>query len=388
MFIRFLYCVVFLFSCAVGQPFHEDPGHYYIGRGEHASLDVARARAYANMVEQIQVLVSSTLRTSSSEHNSALQQTADQSTSSMSLIVLRDVQESIDQGQGVYRVIKYVPKSVVQSIFEQRRGQVLDYLRAAEAEGDATAAVDLQRMLGDYYKAWLMAGLYPDTISYSFKFGGAGQVTTGIPRAMQLVSDNVAFSPSRKIGDEYTTWKYAVTWSGRPVKKLRFTLHDGLGESEEAVAGGLAQVTFFFTDKRERRIPVTIYYRDVDQQDALLAIADSIQAGFAPVLTLQLLLPGELNATVKDTMTHSANLDLDHSAVITAAGICSTEQRDESVIAVYPEPHATTVSRWLPPINRECHSAPWRNVAAAACAVRIVPSSFFASIRDIHTYSS
>ena len=79
-------------------------------------------------------------------------------------------------------------------------------------------------------------------------------------------------------------------------------------------------------------------------EDALLAIADSIQAGFAPVLTLQLLLPGELNATVKDTMTHSANLDLDHSAVITAAGICSTEQRDESVIAVYPEPHATTVS--------------------------------------------
>ncbi len=293
MFIRSMCCIVFFLSSTVAQPHQDVTNKYYVGRGEDASLDVARERARTNLIEQIQVLVTSSLHTIKSENGSTLQNSAVQSTYSYSSIMLRDVQEKVEHEQGVYRVTKLVTRSVVQSIFDQRRRQTIDYLTAAEAEGDGTTAVDLQRMLNNYYKAWLMAGLYPDTISYSFRFGGVSGVTAGIPRAMQLVCDNIVFSPSRKVDDEYTTWKYSVMWSGRPLKNLRYTFYDGRGDNEETVKNGSAQATFFFTDKRERLFPVAIQYRETDLQDALLAIADSMRAPFAPKMTIQVLLPGE-----------------------------------------------------------------------------------------------
>ncbi|HLP18541.1 MAG TPA: LPP20 family lipoprotein, partial [Bacteroidota bacterium] len=258
MFIRSLCFAVLLSSSVTGQSFHDTPNNYYIGRGEHASLDVARSRAYANMVEQIQVLVSSTLHVTTSEKNSDLLNSADQSTLSFSSVVLRDVEETVEQTQGVYHVIKFVPKSVVRAIFDRRRRQIIDDLAAAEAEGEGTGGVDLQRMLQQYYRALLMAGMYPDTLSYPFTSGGISDVVTGIPLAMQRVCDKIVFTPTRKLDDEYSTWRYGVTWTGRPVTHLRFTFHDGLGESEEEVRNGAAQATFLFTDKRERIIPLSI----------------------------------------------------------------------------------------------------------------------------------
>jgi hypothetical protein len=249
------------------------------------------------MVEQIQVLVSSSLRTSTAEHGAALENTAIRTTLSLSSIVLRDVEEHVDEGQGVFRVIKYVPRSAVHAAFEQRRRQIVDHLTAAEAEGHGTGPVDVQRMLSNYYMAWLIVGLYPDTLSYPFEFGGAGGVVTGIPLAMQRVCDRLAFAPSRKIDDDYTTWKYAVTWSGRPVSSLRYTFHDGLGESEEEVVNGFSQATFLFTDKRERLIPASIEYHETDAQDALLAAADSMRAAFAPKLTVNFIVPHAADTT-------------------------------------------------------------------------------------------
>jgi hypothetical protein len=302
MIIRSFLCILFFMSAASGQAFSETPDAYYIGRGEHASLDGARSRAYANMVEQIQVLVTSTLRTSTSEHASAVQNSAEQSTLSISSIVLRDVQEQVDEKKGVYIVVKYVQRSVVHAIFEQRRRQIIDYLNAAEAEVRGSAAVDVHGMLSNYYKAWLMAGLYPDTISYPFAFGGLSVVSSGIPLAMQRVCDNIVFVPVRKIDDEYTTWKYAVLWAGRPVTTLRYAFHDGLGESEEEVTNGTTQATFLFTDKRERTIPASIEYHETDAQDALLAAADSMRSPYAPKLAIHFPLPGEARSA-QDTVS-------------------------------------------------------------------------------------
>jgi hypothetical protein len=331
MIIRSFGCVVFVITSVLGQTVQEAPNAFYIGRGEHASLDAARSRAYANMVEQIQVLVSSSLRTTTSEHDSTLFNSADQSTLSFSSIVLRDVQERVDEGQGVYRVMKYVPKSVVQSIFDGRRHRIIEYLEAAEAEGEGAADVDIHRMLGNYYKAWLMTGLYPDTISYQFRFGGRSSVMIGIPRAMQRVCDNIVFSPARKIDDEYTTWKYAVRWLDRPVRSMRFTFQDGLGESEEEVRNGSAQVTFLFTDKRERLIPARLEYHEEDREDVLLAVADSMMTQFAPKPAIQFLLPGEPLAAAApraDRATEQAYT----SVPAEAGGIQGAQVRHDAVI--------------------------------------------------------
>jgi hypothetical protein len=342
MVIRLLCCVFLFVTAASAQTFQDQTTLYYTGRGEGASLDVARARAYANMVEQIQVLVSSSLRTSTTEQDASVQRSTNQSTLSVSSIVLRDVQERVEEGNGIFRVVKYVQKTVVHSMFEQRRRQIIESLAAAEAEGGGTDAVDLNSMYGNYYKAWLMAGLYPDTISYAFQFGGLSDVNTGIPRAMRMVCDDIEISPSRRIDDEYTTWKYAVTWRSRPVKTLRFTFHDGLGESEEEVRNGAVQATFLFADKRERQFPVTLQYRDAGMQDALLAIADSIRAQFAPVLTMQVLLPGEKIPVAVDTTVQSSRAAETSSEDTATVSAPTSEQIAETTSSTQPKPQSVT----------------------------------------------
>ncbi|HLP15709.1 MAG TPA: LPP20 family lipoprotein [Bacteroidota bacterium] len=328
MRLRALICAMLFSSVSFGQTFQDNPNSYYIGRGQDASIDVARARAYANMVEQIQVIVSSSLRTATSEKNSSMQNSADQTTLSFSSIMLRDVQEDVQQGQGVVRVTKYVMRSTVRSIFEQRRRQILDELRAAEAEADGTAGVDVQRMLGHYYAAWLATALYPDTLTYAFRFGGMSTVAAGIPMAMQRVCDRIRFIPDRKIDDEYTTWKYRVSWSERPVTHMRFTFHDGLGESEEEIRDGAVQATFLFADKRERRFPAAIEYHTSEFHDPLLAIADSIRSPFAPRMTVEVLLPGETRTAVADTVASGAGRATKIQQSLTDAGTVQDGRRD------------------------------------------------------------
>ena len=290
---RVLSCLVVIFSAACGQTMKLSPELYYIGRGEDASLEVARSRAQARMVEQIQVLVTSALRTSTTETAAGIRETADQSTVSFSSIALREVQEDVEEGQGVYHVTSYVARSVVRSVFEQRRRQIVDMLAAADAEERSADGVDLHRVLGLLYKAWLMAGQYPDTLSYPFHNEAPADVATGIAREMQRVCEGIVLAPSRKIDDEYTTWKYAAAWSGRPVKDLRISFYDGLGESEERVTNGAMQATFLFTDKRERQIHAFAEYRDIDGLDPLLALADSTRGQFAPRMMFAFPLPGD-----------------------------------------------------------------------------------------------
>ncbi len=293
MYIRVLVCVIVFASSAFCQGYRDDPELYYIGRGEHASLEGARSRAYANMVEQIQVLVSSSLRTSTAETAAGVTSTADMATLTSSSIQLRDVREEIGEALGVYRVVKYVSRSAVASVFAQRRMQILDLLAEAEAEENAAGPVNLRSLMGKYYQAWLLTGLYPDTVSYPFRHGGRAGVATGIPRAMQAVCDGISFSPARRIEDDYTTWKYDVSWHSRPVGHLRYTFNDGLGESEEEVVNGSAQATFLFVDKRARRIAASVEYREMSSHDALVRTADSLMARYAPVLTIAFQLPGE-----------------------------------------------------------------------------------------------
>ena len=280
-------------SLSNGQTVAPPAKDYYVGVGEDASLEKARSLAYANMVEQIQVLVSSSFQTRTRETNGKIDQSAQQSTVSFSSILLRDVQETVTKTGDIFRVTKYVSKEAVRSMFAMRRQQIIDHCAAAEAALNTTSNIDLQSAFDHYYKAWLLAWLYPDTLSYSFRLVGMSVVSTGIERAMTAAAEKIVFAPLRKLDDELTTWKYTALWSGQPISRLRYSFFDGLGQSEDAVRNGAAQLTFFFADKRERQIQLKIEYRSSEGFEGLLAVADSIRSGSAPTLTFTALLPGE-----------------------------------------------------------------------------------------------
>lgn len=266
---------------------------YYIGLGEDANLENARSEAYSNMVEQIQVIVSSSLSTTKEENNTTFKETTRQSTLSSSFIVLRDVQESISKNGNLYRVTKYVSKESVRSMFALRRQQIIDNCSAAEAILSSTGNIDLQSAFDHYYKASLLAWLYPDTLSYPFKNIGRSDVSTGIAHAMIAVASKVTFTPLKKLDDELTTWKYTALWSGQPISRLRYSFFDGLGESEEGVRNGVAQMTFLFTDKREREILFKIEYLSSVRLEGVLSVADSIRSENAQILTFSAMLPGD-----------------------------------------------------------------------------------------------
>lgn len=304
----------FIVSNSFGQITSPSPSDFYIGLGEDANLETARSDAYSNMVEQIQVIVSSSLSTTREENNAAFKETSRQSTLSSSLVVLRDVQENVSKNGDLYRVTKYVSKESVRSMFALRRQQIIDHCSEAETILRSTGKIDLQSAFDHYYKAWLLAWLYPDTLSYPFNNIGRSDVSTGIAQAMTAVANKVTFTPLKKIGDELTTWKYTANLSGQPISRLGYSFFDGLGESEEAVHEGNTQMTFLFNDKREREIPLRIEYRSSEGLDGILSIADSTRSGNAPVITVSAVLPGEKISKVSIAQKIPAPLQqlLDH----------------------------------------------------------------------------
>ena len=289
---------------------------YYIGFGEDPSLEKARSRAYAAMVEQIQVLISSSFQAGTREMNGKIDQSAQQSTVSFSLILLRDVQENVTEASDLYRVTKYVSKDAVRSMFALRRQQIVEHCTAAEAALNTAGNVDLQSAFEHYYKAWLLAWLYPDTLSYPFRLIGQSSVSTGIERAMTAAAEKIEFAPLRKLDDELTTWKYTALWSGQTISRLRYSFFDGMGQSEDIVRSGGTQMTFLFADKRERQIPLRLEYHPTEGLEGLLGVADSLRANSAPALIFTALLPGEKSDNPPATEKVSPTVDKEAKTVV------------------------------------------------------------------------
>jgi hypothetical protein len=259
---------------------------FYVGTAEAVDVETARLRAYQNLVQQIQVFVSSTLRRTLTENNASVSDSSSATTITTSLLTLRDVEEEVDMQPGsMYRVRKYVARETVRKMFGERKQRILDHLHVA---GDifhpGREAYDVSSALKNLYAASLELTLYPDTIGSTFALFDErhyGISQAGITSAINAIAGAIKFDPVRLIDDDNIVWKYGVSLNGHPVSSLLVNFYDGMGQTDVDVSGGSTMLTFYFNknDRREKNVTAYVEYRFEEELDPMLRIADSLQSG-------------------------------------------------------------------------------------------------------------
>ncbi|MBI3193583.1 MAG: hypothetical protein HYZ34_03825 [Ignavibacteriae bacterium] len=280
----------------------------YVGVGIHSDVDKARESATNNLLQQIQVFVSSTSTRIVQEENANLQDTFRIQTVARSSLMLRDVKETVTKfPEGTFKVTKSVSKDVVRELFAQRRTKILSYIEQAKNElaNTKTQGLNLESALKHYYRAWLLASIHPDTVGCTIN-GVFSFVTETAPREIETIVHGISFVPLKEVTDETMTWKYRAMFRGQPVSRLRFEYMDGIGQSVGEVVNGETQLSFFFVDKeqRERELVAEIDYRYEEELDELLAFADSMQQGRTISSTLLFKLPGKKNQLEEPLQTN------------------------------------------------------------------------------------
>jgi hypothetical protein len=167
-------------------------------------------------------------------------------------------------------------------MFAQRRLRILELLRNAEQElAVGGVPVNLGLVLKNYYWALLLAEIHPDTVMFTpAGYTTRTLVNTWVPRAIESVSKGVVVKPEKRIKDEGTVWHCSAQYRSRPITGLQYEYFDGIGQTMGDVIGGQTSLTLFFEEDppRAKECELIVEYRNREEMDELLSLADSIYA--------------------------------------------------------------------------------------------------------------
>ena len=279
--LRLFLCLCLLTAYSYGQTPTSSP-EFYEGTAEGESLDAARISALNNLGQQVQVFISATFKFITVDKDTAVQQSVVASTVARSALGLRDVQEVVERVGNRYRVRKYVSRTSVAEMFAQRRLRILELLRNAEQELAVTGIpVNIGLVLKNYYWALLLAEIHPDKVMFTPAGSTTPQlVITWIPAEIESVSKGVVVKPEKWVKDEGTVWHCSAQYRSKPISGLQYEYFDGVGQTIGDVIGGQTTMTLFFKDDsiRAKECELIVEYRNREEMDELLRLADSVSA--------------------------------------------------------------------------------------------------------------
>ncbi len=257
----------------------------YTATAVHKKLDEARSSALNALIQQIQVVVTSNSERRQSEINDLYSDDMLLSTAARSTMSLTDVLETVETlPDKSFRVTKTVPKTSVLKMFNDRRKKIIDHLQEAQSIAfpiSLSASVPLHSSLINYFQAYLLTILYPDTLSFGLgKTSGMTSVMVGIPNTIDQIASAIKFIPVKMIDDEFIVWKYRVEYNGRPVQSLRYSYYDGMGQGEGDVQDGETMITLFYPKKelKERTLSVNLEYLNESEMDDVLRMGYASKA--------------------------------------------------------------------------------------------------------------
>ena len=287
------------FACAIlGNLLLSQNSGDYIGSAIGKDLESARNSALNNLVQQIQVFVVSKSATEKSESKNFLKDSTFINTVAQSFMNLNDVKESVEtKDDGYYLVTKTVSQASVQKMFKERKKQIFDYLSEAErilTEQNAVSFVALQPALDNYFQAYLLSLIYPETVSHVFN-NRTTTVSVGIPNALGEISRSIEFVAVKQIEDEYIVWKYRVNYKGKEVSHLRYSYFDGMGQTDGEVTNGETQMTLYYPskEKKGRIVQVQIEFLPEDELDNTLGMAKKFLNTSILQKTFSVAIPGD-----------------------------------------------------------------------------------------------
>ncbi len=267
-----------LFFCTMYSQVEND---YYVGIAEGNSLDAARNSAMTNLIQKIQVFVTSNMERNLRENNTEIIDSTNVKTISNSVIILRDVDEKVEQINSTrFKITKFVKKQVVAQIFKQRIDIIMGCLDQAELELSTNKnTINLGVVLKNYYWAYLLSMVTPDSMKFTFKYDNSKPpiTTTSIAQtalqAIDYIITKIKFKPVKKIESENITWKYEVSFFNKQVEEFSYSYFDGIGEMLGDVKNGETILDFYFNDnniKDNKEFIVTPEIAAEDQMDDLL----------------------------------------------------------------------------------------------------------------------
>jgi hypothetical protein len=278
-----LYSFCMLFIC--WQLSFTQTDQYYHGIAVDKNVNEARTAAYNALIQQIQVVVSSNFKRNQSETNNSYTDETNISTVARSTMSLTDVTEKVETlPDKTYRVTKTVPKESVRKMFNDRMQKIFDHLREAQSIAFPKGTVKnipLHSSLINFYQAYLLAILYPDTISFpTGREQKLSSVMVGIPNTIDQISSSIKFKPVKMIDDEFIVWKFRVEYQGIPVQSMRYSYFDGMGQSDGEVTDGETQITLFYpkSEKKERTLNINLEYLYESEMDEVLKMGYSSNA--------------------------------------------------------------------------------------------------------------
>ncbi len=200
---------------------------YLYGEGWGRTVSAADKQALANLTSKIAVNISSTFTI---EENETLQDGQQDNQTLTNHIVNSYSQASLTNTFSLVlsndpevHVMRYVKKSEISKIFEQRKDKVYDLLRSA-VRSESQAKID--NALRCYYWALnLMKSLqYPNELTFKDK-EGTHLLAVWIPEQINQILANL----KAEIADRKDhTVSMMFSYKGRPVSSLDYTFFDGL----------------------------------------------------------------------------------------------------------------------------------------------------------------
>lgn len=200
---------------------------YLYGEGYGATVNSADKQALANLTSKISVNISSTFNITESEINTDEGFTSETMVKSIvnsySQASLNNTQSIVLSNDPEVHVLRYVKKSEVSKIFEQRKDKVFDFLRSAVKSERRTKIDDALRY---YYWAFnLLKSLqYPNEVTFRDD-SGTHLLSTWIPEQINRLLEGLKTDVASRDGNVLNLY---ITYQGKPVASVDYTYFDGL----------------------------------------------------------------------------------------------------------------------------------------------------------------
>lgn len=229
--LNFIFCLIFFVSSSHAQTdinrIKSDP-KYWCAEGQGTTIDEADHDALAQIIRQISVSVSANTQ---EEDESRTKNGAEYSNytrkgtiSSSSFASLKNVEMLIVKPEPNAVVFRWVAKSEVDKMFEERKAKILDFIETGRI---AEQRLQIDDALRNYYWALMLSKVHRDAVYYDFN-GKSVNCLTFLPQKIKSVISNVkATLKECTYSDNRYKAGVKFTYNGREIASVQLRYFDG-----------------------------------------------------------------------------------------------------------------------------------------------------------------
>lgn len=264
-----IYCLLLLnksYSQSINQIKKSD--QYIYGIGESPSYEKADKNALSDLISQISVNVESDFKYIQTDSNFIYKEYAKSVVNTYSSTTLTNVQRIEEEKNGIYKVIRYIPKKDINKIFEKRRLAILEYTK----EGIRSEwKLQIGDALRNFYWANILLRSHPEYNSMKFYDDNDSiLLKVYLPNRINEIFSNISVSileQDYKPEEKYSKYTLGLKYKNNDIQNLDYTYKNANTWSGTISANnGLAFVDFFGDNaKKNRNISIRVEYMYEDK---------------------------------------------------------------------------------------------------------------------------